>query len=75
MCFAWLLQVAVQSGPYTRSTTYFTDWDVNLIGLGNQIGFLLLPTLVPMLMWMYLERSFIITVAVEGAMEGSLSKR
>lgn len=75
VCFAWLLQVAVQSGPYTRSTTYFTDWDVNLIGLGNQIGFLLLPTLVPMLMWLYLERSFVITVAVEGAMEGSVTKR
>ena len=75
VCFAWLLQVAVQSGHYTRSTTYFTDWDVNLIGLGNQIGFLLLPTLVPMLMWLYLERSFVITVAVEGAMEGSLPRR
>jgi hypothetical protein len=75
VCFAWLLQVAVQSGPHTRAMTYFTDWDVNLIGLGNQIGFLLLPTLVPMLMWLYLERSFVITVAVEGAMEGSVSKR
>jgi len=74
VCFAWLIPVAVKSGPYTRSITYFTDWDVNLIGLGYQIGFLLLPTLVPMLMWMYLERSFIITVAVEGAMEGSVPK-
>jgi hypothetical protein len=75
VCFAWLLQVAVQSGPHTRAMTYFTDWDVNLIGLGNQIGFLLLPTLVPMLMWLYLERSFVITVAVEGAMEGSVPRR
>ena len=75
VCFAWLLQVAVQSGPNTRSITYFTDWDVNLIGLGNQIGFLLLPTLVPMLMWLYLERSFVVTVAVEGSMEGSVPKR
>lgn len=75
VCYAWLLQVAVQSGPRTRAMTYFTDLDINLIGLGNQIGFLLLPTLVPMLMWLYLERSFVITVAVEGAMEGSVSKR
>jgi len=74
VCFAWLIPVAVKSGSYTRSITYFTDWDVNLIGLGYQIGFLLLPTLAPMLMWMYLERSFIITVAVEGAMEGSVPK-
>ncbi len=75
VCFAWLLQVAVQSGPNTRSMTYFTTWDVNLIGLGNQIGFLLLPTLVPMLMWLYLERRFVITVAVEGSMEGSVPRR
>lgn len=74
VCFAWLLQVAVQSGQFTRSTTYFTSWDVNMIGLGYQMGFLLLPTLVPMLMWMYLERSFIITVAVEGTMEGLATK-
>jgi hypothetical protein len=75
VCFAWLLQVAVQSGPFTRTTTYFTSWDMNLIGLGYQMGFLLLPTLVPLLMWMYLERSFVITVAVEGAMEGSVPKQ
>jgi hypothetical protein len=73
VCFSWLMQVAVKSGPYTRSTTYFTDWSVNLIGLGYQIGFLLLPTLVPMLMWMYFERQFVITVAVEGSLDGSVS--
>jgi hypothetical protein len=67
-----LVQIAVQSGAYTRSTTYFTEWSVNLIGLGYQIGFLLLPTLIPMLMWMYFERHFVITVAVEGSMEGSV---
>ncbi len=75
VCFAWLIPIAVQSGQFTRSTTYFTQWDVNLIGLGYQLGFLLLPTLVPMLMWLYLERSFVITVAVEGAMEGSVAQR
>ncbi|MDD2925648.1 exosortase H-associated membrane protein [Rhodoferax sp.] len=74
VCFAWLVQVAVQSGPYTRTTTYFTEWDTNLIGLGYQLGFLLWPTLVPMLMWLYLERGFVITVAVEGSLEGSLPK-
>jgi hypothetical protein len=69
VCFAWLVQVGVQHGPQTRSTTYFGELAMNLIGLGYQIGFLLLPTLVPMLMWLYLERRFVITVAVEGAMQ------
>jgi hypothetical protein len=74
VCFAWLIPVAVHSGQFTRSVTYFNEWEVNLIGLGYQLGFLLLPTLIPLLMWLYLERSFVITVAVEGAMEGSVPK-
>lgn len=74
VCFAWLVPIAVEAGQFTRSTTYFNSWEVNLIGLGYQLGFLLLPTLVPMLMWLYLERSFVVTVAMEGAMEGSVPK-
>lgn len=74
VCFAWLLQIAVEAGQYTRSTTYFNSLEVNLIGLGYQLGFLLLPTVIPMLIWLYLERTFVVTVAVEGAMEGSVQK-
>ena len=74
VCFAWLVQVAVQHGSLTRPTTYFNEWSVNLIGLGYQIGFLLLPTLVPMLMWLYFERRFVIAVAVAGAIEGTVTR-
>ena len=74
VCFAWLVQIAVDAGRYTRSTTYFNSLEVNLIGLGYQVGFLLLPTVIPMLMWLYLERTFVVTVAVEGAMEGSIQE-
>jgi hypothetical protein len=72
VCFSWLLQVGVQAGEYTRATTYFTTWDQNLIALGYQFGFLLMPTLVPLLLWLFFERRFVITVAVEGAMQGSV---
>lgn len=70
VCFAWLMPIVLDAGRYTRSTTYFNSFEVNLIGLGYQLGFLLLPTVIPMLLWLYLERSFVVTVAVEGAMEG-----
>lgn len=72
VCFAWLVPIAVEFGQHTRATTYFSPTTVNLIGLGYQLGFLLFPTLVPMLLWMYLERRFIITVAAEGSLEGAL---
>lgn len=72
VCFSWLLQVGVQAGEYTRAKTYFSVWDQNLIALGYQFGFLLLPTLAPLLLWLFFERRFVITVAVEGAMQGSV---
>jgi hypothetical protein len=72
VCFSWLVAVAVHSADSTRSTTYFNSLDMNLIGLGYQLSFLLLPTLVPLLMWGYLERAFVATVAVEGSMAGSV---
>jgi hypothetical protein len=64
--------VGVQAGEYTRAKTYFSVWDQNLIALGYQFGFLLLPTLAPLLLWLFFERRFVITVAVEGAMQGSV---
>ncbi|XVJ71322.1 MAG: hypothetical protein HEQ39_18270 [Rhizobacter sp.] len=72
VCFAWLVQVAVHAGEFTRAKTYFSSWDQNLIVLGYQFGFLLMPTLVPLLLWLFFERRFVITVAVEGAMQGSV---
>jgi hypothetical protein len=72
VCFSWLLQAGVQAGPYTRAITYFSPLDQNLIALGYQFGFLLMPTLVPLLLWLFFERRFVITVAVEGAMQGSV---
>ncbi len=44
--------IAVEARKFTRSTMYFNSLEVNLIGLGYQLGFLLLPTLVPTLMWL-----------------------
>jgi hypothetical protein len=72
VCLSWLLQVGVQAGEFTRAKTYFSAWDQNLIALGYQFGFLLMPTLVPLLLWLFFERRFVITVAVEGAMQGSV---
>ena len=66
------VDMAVQAGEFTRAKTYFSAWDQNLVGLGYQFGFLLMPTLVPLLLWLFLERRFVITVAVEGAMQGSV---
>ncbi|MDD0839764.1 hypothetical protein PSQ40_14355 [Curvibacter sp. HBC61] len=68
VCFTWLLQVGVHMAEATRSQTRFDAFDANLIGAGYQIGFLLLPTLAPILIWLALDRRLIQQVLIEGAL-------
>ena len=72
ICFTWLLQIAVQAGEATRTQTRFDALDVNLIGAGYQLGFLLLPTLAPVLIWLALDHRLIHQVLVEGALTAGL---
>lgn len=71
VCFTWLMQVAIQAGEATRSQTRFDTFDASVIGAAYQIGFLLLPTLAPILIWLALDRRLIQQVLVEGALSAS----
>lgn len=68
VCFSWLVTIAVNTSDATATVTRFTQTDVTLIGLGYQLGYLLFPAMVPILLWVYLERRFVTTVAIEGAL-------
>lgn len=68
ICLTWLLQVAVVSGEQTRGQTRFGPWEINLIALGYQFGFLILPTLVPVLLWLAFDRRVIAGAMIEGAL-------
>jgi hypothetical protein len=68
ICFTWLLQVAVVSGEQTGGQTRFGPWATNLIALGYQFGFLILPTLVPVLLWLAFDRRVIAGAMIEGAL-------
>ena len=68
ICLTWLMQVAVIAGNQTSSQTGFTAWQVNAIAAGYQLGYLVLPTLVPVLVWLGLDRSIVAKVALEGAL-------
>ena len=69
--FAWLLQVAVVAGEQTRMQTRFGAWETNLIAAGYQFGFLILPTLVPVLLWLAFDRRVLASAMIEGALAGS----
>lgn len=68
ICLTWLMQVAVIAGNQTASQTGFAAWQVNAIAAGYQFGYLILPTLVPVLVWLALDRSIVARVALEGAL-------
>jgi hypothetical protein len=71
ICFTWLLQVAVVAGEQTRGQTRFGAWETNLIAAGYQFGFLILPTLVPVLLWLAFDRRVLAGAMIEGALAGS----
>ena len=68
ICFTWLLQVAVVAGEQTRSQTRFGPWETNLVAAGYQFGFLILPTLVPVLLWLAFDRRVLAGAMIEGAL-------
>jgi hypothetical protein len=68
ICFTWLLTLTHATGDTVAMTTRFTAFDNNVIALGYQLGYLLFPAMVPILLWVYLERRTVATIAVEGAL-------
>ena len=70
ICFAWLTQVAVVAGDQTASQTHLGRWEATLIAAGYQFGFLILPTLVPVLLWLALDRQVLARAMIEGALAG-----
>lgn len=70
ICFTWLLQVAVVAGEQTRGQTRFGPLETNLIAVGYQFGFLILPTLVPVLLWLAFDRRVLAAALIEGALAG-----
>ena len=74
ICFTWLLQVAVVAGEQTRDQTRFGPWVTNLIAAGYQFGFLILPTLVPVLLWLAFDRRVLASAMIEGALAGAAGR-
>lgn len=65
--FAWLSQVAIVSGGMISGQLRFDAWQTNGIAAGYQFGFLLMPTLAPILVWLLLDHRLITAVMLEGA--------
>lgn len=66
--FDILKQATISAGPMAIAQTGFARWQVEGIALGYQAGVLLLPTLVPVMIWLLLERKFLAAVLADGLM-------
>jgi hypothetical protein len=67
ICFDLLKQVVILGGPAAAAQTGFTPLTANLIAICYQLGVLLLPALIPIMVWLLLERQFLATIIGDAA--------
>lgn len=68
LCNALVLasQIALSAGAAVSAQAGWSRWQLDLLAYGYQISVLLLPTLVPVLLWLWLDRRFFVAVLLEG---------
>jgi len=69
ICFDVLKQVAITSGPVVAEQTGFSAWQREGIALSYQLGYLILPSVVPIVLWLSFSRQFIPMLMLEGALQ------
>lgn len=65
VCFDWLKQAGIDTGAAP-----FSPFARELIALGYQFGYLVMPALVPVVLWVAMNRRFLTTFILEAALEG-----
>ncbi len=68
-----LRQIMVVGG--SPGALHIAQWQMEAIAMGYQVGSLLLPTLAPIGLWLWLERSFFAAVLLEGWINRSLKNQ
>ena len=75
MCFRWLKEALLTSGPEVWQQTGWPNWVTEVIAYGYQFGFLMLTPLAPVLLWLVLDQRFVRRVWVESSLAGALDGR
>ena len=69
ICFQWLRDVALTSGPYGAAYLGYSPLTLNAIAYGYQFGFLMLPPVAPILLWLAFNKRFVAALWLEAALE------
>ena len=75
MCFRWLRDALLVSGPEVLAQTGLPRWALEVIAYGYQFGFLMLTPLVPVLLWLALDRRFVQQLWVEMSLAGAMERQ
>lgn len=75
MCFRWLRDALLVSGPDVLVQTGLPRWTLEVIAYGYQFGFLMLTPLVPVLLWLALDRRFVQQLWVEMSLAGAMERQ
>ena len=59
LCFHWLRDIAFQGGAKAQMTTHITGWQLEAIAFAYQFSFLVLTPLVPVMIWLLLDKGFL----------------
>lgn len=70
VCFDWLKQLGIEIGA-----AHFSAMARELIALGYQFGYLVMPALVPVLLWVAMNRLFLATFILEATLDGEMAKQ
>jgi hypothetical protein len=75
MCFRWLREALLTTGPEVWPQTGLPHWVAEVIAYGYQFGFLMLTPLVPVLLWLALDRQFVQQLWVEVSLAAALEEQ
>lgn len=75
MCFRWLRDALLVTGPEVLEQTGLPRWALEVIAYGYQFGFLMLTPLVPVLLWLALDRRFVQQMWVEMNLAGAMERQ
>lgn len=72
LCFDWLKELAIVGGQEAQQYTHLGGWQLDAIAYGYQLGILVLTPLVPVVLWLLMDRRFMSKLWVEMSLAGAL---
>ena len=75
MCFRWLREALLTAGIDVWQQTGLPRWVAEVIAYGYQFGYLMLTPLVPVLLWLVLDRAFVRQLWMEESLAGVLQQQ